>query len=105
MAEDYEEVQADARAIVTRLGKDRVYPRAGEALEDTAGVELAKAAGEYDWLRLYFEEVIWPEAEKVRAHVRHLHRSGTVQVCWVSGDEPPCEVEAATRQIIKRALL
>ena len=74
MAEDYEELQADARAIVTRLGKDRVYPRAGEALEDTAGVELAKAAGEYDWLRLYFEEVIWPEAERERRCARTCAR-------------------------------
>lgn len=100
--EDVAEIEADARALIRQQSRRRVYPSAQEALEE--GTDLSEAEGEYDWLRLYFEEVIWPEAERVSERVRHLHRSGEADVYYVQGDQPPADVERATQDMIERAL-
>ena len=101
--EDFEAIGEDAAKLVTRLGKKRVFPRADEALEPGES-DLSKAAGSYDWLRLYFEEVIWPEATRVQETVQRRHRSGEADVHTVRGDVKPAEVERATRAVIARAL-
>jgi hypothetical protein len=101
LPEDYREIEGDAAAAVERYGRQRVYPSRAEALEHA---ELAPASGTYDWLRLYFDEVIWTEACAVNETVRHLHRSGIVDVSSVNGADPPAAVERATRQLIKRVI-
>jgi len=97
--DDYASVHADGAAAVARLGEAVVYPRAGAEGAKT-DADLSHAAGAYDWLRLYFDEVIWPEAAKVRRHVDEARASGRIKVHVVDGEVPPADVERATRQII-----
>ena len=71
----------------------------------------------YTTLRLYFEEVIWPEALQVQRHVEEVRArlgAGEVlraiggpeagatrgKVYTVDGDQSPEDVERATRKII-----
>ena len=101
--EDYALIEADAAEAVARGGgASVVYPRPDAARARTT-INLQPAAGSYDWLFLYFEEVIWPEAEGVQRNVDRLRGSKDIHV--VDGDLSPKEVEAATRDVIASALL
>eukprot|EP00908_Phaeocystis_cordata_P019407 Transcript_30916.p1 GENE.Transcript_30916~~Transcript_30916.p1 ORF type:complete len:441 (-),score=181.40 Transcript_30916:58-1380(-) len=113
---DFARIRADAAAAVARLGAGTVFPRAHDAAARTC-TDLSVAAGAYDWLRLYFEEVIWPEALQVQRHVEEVRAqlgAGEVlraiggpeagaargKVYTVDGDRSPEDVERATRKII-----
>ena len=113
---DFARIRADAAAAVARLGAGTVFPRAHDAAARTS-TDLSVAAGAYDWLRLYFEEVIWPEALQVQRHVEEVRArlgAGEVlraiggpeagatrgKVYTVDGDWSPEDVERATRKII-----
>ena len=50
--------------------------------------------GDYDWLRLYFDEVVWREAERVRGRVDEVARAGSTPVHEVNGDLSPKDVQA-----------
>ena len=70
-AADHAAIRADAAAAVAARGAAAIYPRAGGAAAHTA-TDLDGGAGAYDWLRLYFDEVIWPEAQQARrTHSRY----------------------------------
>ena len=106
--DDFEAIRvAGAEAVRKSGGASAVYPAAPDAV---AEADLRGAAGEYDWLRLYFEEVIWPEAEAVRRRVHELgtraaSSSGHVDVHVVDGDQSPKDVERETRRVISRAFV
>ena len=100
---DYRRIRADASEHVARLGRSLVYPVAGSANAKTSA-DLSVAAEEYDWLRLYFDEVIWPEAQVVQAHVETCRAERSVDVHTIDGDQPTADVELATRCVISRVL-
>ena len=102
--EDYAKIRADAAAAVAAHGgAAAVYPAVGAAAAKTTA-DLSGAAGEYDWLRLYFDEVIWPEAMTVGAHVEARRQAASVDVHSLDGDRPTADVEADTRRVILRVL-
>ena len=63
--------------------------------------DLSVAAGEYDWLRLYFDEVVWPEASLVEQHVAE-RASGGRSVRIVDGTCTADEVARNTQQFISK---
>ena len=102
--EDYAPIQAAASASVAASGgPSAIFPGADAPHARTAA-DLRRAAGEYEWLWLYFDEVIWPEAESVQRHVRELQCASAARVHVVDGDLAPVQVEAATRRVIAKAL-
>ena len=103
LEDDYARIRADASEHVARLGRPLVYPAASSTGAKTS-VDLSVAAGEFDWLRLYFDEVIWPEAQVVHAHVETRRAERSVDVHVIDGDQPAAEVELATRRVISRVL-
>ena len=91
IASEHEAVRADAGRAVERAGADVVYP-------STDG--LSGARGAYDWLRLYFDEVVWPFAEAAAARVDEIRGEPRPRVHMVDGDAPVAEVDLATRRIV-----
>eukprot|EP00964_Phaeocystis_antarctica_P055348 scaffold32562_cov42-Phaeocystis_antarctica.AAC.1 len=91
VAEEHAAIRADAAAAVAARGAAAVYPRAHDAAARTAS-DLSGAAGAttqtgaYDWLRLYFDEVVWPEAREVRRRVEARRAAGEVQLHVVDGE-------------------
>ena len=63
------------------------------------------ARGEYEWLWLYFNEVVWPCAEKVQAHVDrvselHLTQAWTPAVHEIDGGMSVEEVASRTGEFV-----
>ena len=90
------------------LGADTIYPKASGAAAKTEDISFAAARGSYDWLRLYFEEVIWPFEEKVATNVEtqskaHAEAKQTLRVHKVDGDAPVDEVSHTARRIMSSA--
>ena len=81
------------------IGTARLPSSLRDAAARTA-TDLSEAAGAYDWLRLYFEEVIWPESRAVQRRVEEVGRRTSGKVWHVDGDQSAAEVETATRRII-----
>ena len=102
VADDHARIRADAAEAVAARGVGHTYPRARDAAAHTAS-DLSGAAGEYDWLRLYFDEVIWPEAREVRRRVEARRAAGDVRLHVVDGEAAEPELETATRRIIAGA--
>ena len=99
VAEDFASSRTDAALAVSRSGGPGVvFPGPGASGAHTA-VDLSAAVGTYDWLWLYFEEVIWPEAEAVQRRVDQLRAAGRA-VYIVDGNQAPAQVEAATRHVL-----
>ena len=87
-------VHADAQRAVERAGAEVVYPTDGG---------LGAARGAFDWLRLYFDEVVWPFAQEAAARVDE-RTEPRPRVHEVDGDAPMVEVDRAARRIIAAAL-
>jgi len=99
---DHLAIRTDAAAAVAAHGTAAIYPRPGDSAARTA-VDLSGGAGTYDWLRLYFEEVIWPEAQQVRQRVEARRAAGEVRLHVIDGERSAAEMERATRRIISDA--
>lgn len=67
-------------------------------------MDLSDAVGPhpdgYDWLRLYFDEVVWPEAEQVERRVDELRSGGRLDVVVVDGTAPSEAVVEKTQRFI-----
>mmetsp|Transcript_1301 Transcript_1301/g.4192 ORF Transcript_1301/g.4192 Transcript_1301/m.4192 type:complete len:246 (+) Transcript_1301:162-899(+) len=114
--EDHATIRRHATEAVENIGRDMVYQRPSRKTAcgvDDDGVQqgpwLASAMdplrragkrGDYDWLRLYFDEVVWREAERVRGRVDEVARAGSTPVHEVNGDLSPKDVQVATNSVI-----
>lgn len=101
---EYDAIGKDGSDNVTkRGGRPFVYPAAHEA-EAKTQVDLSTAHGPhpngYDWLRLYFDEVVWPEAEGVERNVNRLREGGSIDVVVVDGTASSEVVVQKTQQFI-----
>jgi len=100
--EDAGAVRADAAAHVAALTAAgvSVFPSAGAAAARTAA-DLSTAAGGYEWLRLYFDEVVWTEAEKVRGHVDAQARARPCSVRSIDGNRSAADVLQETKRFMQ----
>lgn len=99
MTEDFDTVRSDAAHAVEVEGRASVFPNPEQALVRSSR-DLQEASGDYDWLWLYFQELIWPSAERVRTRLGELQHAG-LRVHSVDGTQPEEQVAQQTASIIR----
>jgi hypothetical protein len=97
MKEDVLSIQADAHAAASVIGPELIYPQ-----QNHVGIDLSVATGEYDWMRLYFDELVWPSAARVSARVQELKRERQGLVHTISGEGSVEEVARAASDCAQR---
>ena len=118
---DFDAIDRAATALVDAAGVGAVFPTKGAACNRTA-VDLSHLAPGYekpasyqrhayqtvrdfDWLHLYFEEVIWPEALGVARTVDALcHDTARPRVHKIDGNQAQTAVKRDVLALMKNVM-
>merc|ERR1712039_574168 len=98
---DHSRIETAAQSHIAGLGPEVAFPSCAALV---GGKDFSRSSDEYSWLRLYFDEVIWPEAEKVKKHVQDAELAGNKVVKIINGMQSKDAVKEEVERFVREKM-